>query len=108
MTDEALPSDQLSEALRLSTLLAERVLDALIMEHPIPGEQALALAKAARFLQDHAVEWPPLLTQVVHEMANRRKQVPVPDAEASNSPSGIFAGGLSRLFAKPRPEADEP
>ncbi|MCJ2048384.1 hypothetical protein [Methylobacterium sp. J-070] len=37
----------------------------------MPAEQAVALAKTARLLQDYGVEWPPLLAQVLHELAGK-------------------------------------
>ncbi|MDE4915255.1 hypothetical protein PQI07_32230 [Methylobacterium sp. 092160098-2] len=54
--------ERLSEVLRLCTSLAYRALDAQIMGLPVPADQAVALAKAAQLLEDHGVEWPPLLT----------------------------------------------
>ncbi|MCJ2071399.1 hypothetical protein MKK75_21810 [Methylobacterium sp. J-030] len=62
-------AERLAEVLRLCTLLADRALDAQITGRAVPADQAAALAKAARLLQDHSVEWPPLLTQVLHELA---------------------------------------
>jgi hypothetical protein len=99
MTVEPPSPEQLSEVLRLCTLLADRALDAKIMDRPVPAEQAAALAKAARLLQDHGVEWPPLLTQVLHELAGKAGQPasePQPEAEP---PEGIDAQGLTRFFA---------
>jgi hypothetical protein len=101
MTVEPASPERLSEVLRLCTLLADRALDAKIMDRPVPEEQAVALAKAARFLQDHGVEWPPLLTQVLHELAGRRDErssAPPPDAETEAS-DGIDTKGLIRFLA---------
>ncbi|MGH1575153.1 hypothetical protein ACRAWG_36540 [Methylobacterium sp. P31] len=89
--------ERVSEVLRLCTLLADRALDARIMGRPVPSDQTAALAKAARFLQDHGVEWPPLLTQVLHELAdNSEQQGPDSEVEALN---GIDAQGLTHFFA---------
>ena len=65
----AAPPDRLSEVLRLMAALSDQVLDAEIMSRPVPDDQVRALAGAARLLQDHGVEWPPLLSQVLHELA---------------------------------------
>jgi hypothetical protein len=90
--------EHLSEVLRLCTLLADRALDARIMGRPVPTDQTAALAKAARLLRDHGVEWPPLLTQVLHELADTADQPasePQPEIEL---PKGIGAQGLIRFF----------
>ncbi|MCJ2012151.1 hypothetical protein [Methylobacterium sp. J-076] len=107
MTVEPASPERLSEAVRLSTLLAERVLDTLITKRAVPAEQALALAKAARFLQGHDVEWPPLLTQVVYEMANRKDEAPSAEAEPSKALAETVAGRFARFFSKSRSEADQ-
>lgn len=99
MTAEPTSPEQLAEVLRLCTALADRALDAKIMGRPVPEEQAVALLKAARLLQDHGVEWPPLLTQILHELASEVAQPasePQPEAEP---PEGIDAQGLTRFFA---------
>lgn len=63
--------EHLSEVLRLCTALAYRALDARIEGQSMPAEQAVALAKTARLLQDYGVEWPLLLAQVLHELAGK-------------------------------------
>lgn len=89
--------ERLSEVLRLCTLLADRVLDAKIMERPVPSEQAVALAKAARLLQDHGVEWPPLVTQALHELAEKaRKPEPEPEVESLKGYRPARANALPR------------
>lgn len=40
----------------------------------MPAEQIVALAKTARLLQDYGVEWPPLLAQLLHELASERER----------------------------------
>jgi hypothetical protein len=110
VTAEPATPEQLAEVLRLCTALADRALDAKIMGRPVPEEQAVALLKAARFLQDHGVEWPPLLTQVLHELAGRRDErssAPPPDAE-TEAPNGINAEGLTRFFAALWKEKKQP
>lgn len=99
--------ERLSEVLRLATALADRALDAQITGRPISADQAVALAKAARLLQDHGVEWPPLLTQVLHDL-------PHEDGEDGRSPmaqpslSDAVARNLSRFFTRAQPETGEP
>ncbi|WP_455989303.1 hypothetical protein [Methylorubrum extorquens] len=61
MTDAGAQSDKLGEVARLASLMADRILEAQIMERPIPQEQLNALVNAAWLLQDHDVPWPPLV-----------------------------------------------
>src|ERR1700712_2348180 len=95
-------TERLPEALRLCTVLADRALDAQIMGRPVPVEQAAALAKAARLLQDHGVEWPPLLTQALYELASQEGQG-ITNSEAETPASGALPDvdlhGLTRFFA---------
>lgn len=60
------PPNRLDEILRLTSSLADQVLDAQVMGRPVLGEQALALAKAANLLHEYEVEWPPMLKQALH------------------------------------------
>lgn len=97
MTAELASPERLSEVLRLCTVLSDRALDALITGGAVPAEQTVALAKAARLLQDHGVEWPPLLTHVMHELADKDgRSGPEPAAEPSD---GVDLQGLTRFFA---------
>lgn len=66
MTDH--PSSQdLSEVLRLATLLADQVLDAQVMSRPISDQQVRALLDATLLLEDYDLALPPLLGQIMHE-----------------------------------------
>jgi hypothetical protein len=105
----SVPPDRLSEVLRLSTLLADRTLDAQIMGQVLAEDQVVALAKAARLLQDHGVAWPPLLTQVLHELAGKMGQGAVDDAdpEVQRTLPYVDLHGLTRFFAGFR-RTDEP
>ncbi len=87
-------------------MLAERVLDALITKRPIPPEEAVALAKAARLLQDYGIEWPPLLTQVVHSLADQGDTPVQADAPYKNSIEAV-TGGLSRFFGRARSSPEQ-
>lgn len=88
----------IAEVLRLCTLLADQALDARIMGHPVPADQAIALAKAARLLQDQGVDWPPLLTQVLHELAAKGGE-PEDAASEADPPQDVDLQGLTRFFA---------
>lgn len=102
MTAGSASAEGLAEVLRLCTVLADRALDAQIMGRPVPVQQAAALAKAARLLQNHGVEWPPLLMQVLHELAGKIGQG-VADGEAMQDASkavlNVDLHGLGRFFA---------
>ncbi len=63
--------EHLSRVLRLCNVLAYRALDAKIMGLSVPAEQAVALERVIRLLQDHRVEWPPLLAQVLRELEGK-------------------------------------
>lgn len=93
----AKPDASLAEVLRLCTLLADRALDAQIMARPVPAEQAVALAKTARLLQDHGVDWPPLLTQVLHELAGEAGEPNSAPADEVSADGDLQ--GLTRFFA---------
>lgn len=101
------PIDRLAEVARLSTLLSERVLDAVIMKRRVVPKEAVALAQAARLLQDHGVEWPPLLTQVIHELARQEEQKAAPETSPTKALADIVSGGLSRLLSKPRSRSND-
>ena len=105
MTTESTSTVRLAEAARLATLLSERVLDTLIMKRGVTEEEGVALAKVARLLQDYDVEWPPLLTQVIHELV--REEAVAPEVEPSKALINMVAGGFSRLFSKPRAQPDQ-
>lgn len=67
------------------------------MGRPVPADQVIALAKAARLLQDQGVEWPPLLTQVRHELAEK---IDEPELTHKVEPSeDVDLQGLTRFFA---------
>ncbi|SFM92685.1 hypothetical protein [Methylobacterium pseudosasicola] len=105
MTAEPASPERLSEVLRLCTVLSDRALDALITGGAVPADQAVALAKAARLLQDYDVEWPPLLTHVMHELADKDgRSVPEPAGEASE---GVDLHGLTRFFASFRKDKEQ-
>ncbi|MCJ2052596.1 hypothetical protein [Methylobacterium sp. J-070] len=89
--------EQLSKVLRLCTALAYRALDAKIMRQPAPAGQDVSLAKVANLLRDHGVELPPLLAQVLHEVAGEAGEMkPEPTVDP---PEGVDLQGLTGFFA---------
>lgn len=64
-------SDQTAEVLRLSTALSHHVLNVLLARQPVRHDQTTALIKAAHWLRDNDVPWPSVLTQALHELADR-------------------------------------
>lgn len=101
MTVEPASAGRLSEVLRLCSLLADSALDAQIMGRAVPANQAVALAKAARLLQDHGVDWPPLLTQVLHELAEKTGQSTVAEiqSQVQRTLPYVDMHALTRFFA---------
>ena len=93
MTDERASPERLSEVLRLCTTLADRAFDAQMMGQTVPADHAVALAKAAHLLQDHGVEWPPMLTHVMHELAVTNDRAGA--KSAAESLDGIDLEGLT-------------
>jgi hypothetical protein len=55
----------MSEVLRLASALAEQMLGSQVMGRALPPNQLIALVRAARFLSDNNVSWPPLVEEVV-------------------------------------------
>ncbi|MGE8126580.1 hypothetical protein ACQKQD_06340 [Methylobacterium sp. NPDC080182] len=55
----------MSEVLRLANALAEQMLGSQVMGRALPPHQLTALVRAARFLSDNNVTWPPLVQEVV-------------------------------------------
>lgn len=66
--------NRMAEVLRLSEALSHRILNGVLIGHPIPYEQATALARAARLLQEHEIPWPTVLQQALHEAADQTGQ----------------------------------
>ena len=58
-------AEGLSEVSRLATLLASDVLDAQIMQRPVPDGHIRSLLEAALLLREYGVEFPPLLGQIM-------------------------------------------
>lgn len=94
--------ERLTEVVRLCTELADRALNAQITGRRVPADQAIALAKGAQLLEDHGVDWPPLLAQVLHELAGNLDRGMADSAATSNDPVAlpdVDLHGLTRFFA---------
>ncbi|WP_233386545.1 hypothetical protein [Methylobacterium sp. C25] len=74
MTSEP-TSNRMDEVADLTTSLSNAILHAHMMGRGVTDEQVHALAKAARLFHDRGEAWPPILEQVLHELARE------PDAE---------------------------
>jgi hypothetical protein len=71
MTNANAEPTKMSEVLRLANELAEQMLGSQIMGRSIPTSHLTALVTAARYLTDNNITWPPLVQEVVREMAER-------------------------------------
>ena len=68
MSTSAASPEHMSEIRRLTEALIDQVLEAQIVDRPVPHEQSEALIKAASFLRDCDVPWWPALTQALHDL----------------------------------------
>src|ERR1700709_2799887 len=105
MTDASAEPTKMSEVLRLATALADCVLQAQIMQHQIATSQVTALMRTAGFLKEHNVPWPPLLEQVLYELADDMAGR-IADMEAAKAAAGDNGPviGLTRFMAAFRRE----
>lgn len=104
MTDPA--PNRLDEVQRLTSALADQVLDAQITGRSVSGQQAVALAQAANLLHDHGVEWPPMLEQALHGLAKGADHSSVHAEKrtvADDEPNSVIAG-LERFMGAFRRE----
>jgi len=60
---------RIAEVQRLATALAARVRYAQLVQRPIFEEQVDALVGAARLLDEERVPWPPMVEEVLMELA---------------------------------------
>ncbi|GJD58826.1 hypothetical protein [Methylobacterium dankookense] len=107
MTDANGEPNKLAEVLRLATLVAERVLEAQLIERPVPSDQFNALVSAVRLLQDQNVPLPPLVEQVVSELSKRLSQVEAAPDDSSSEPEAehdSVIAGLTRFLGAFRRE----
>ncbi|WP_110352234.1 hypothetical protein [Methylobacterium sp. B4] len=85
-------SEKLGEVARLATLMADRILEAQIMDRPIPQEQFTAFVDAAHLLQERGVPWPPLVEQILNDAGKPRVTDPQPESDRA-------LAGLTRFFS---------
>jgi hypothetical protein len=69
--------ERLSELSRLAALLADHVLDAQIVNRPVPDGHIRALHEAALLLREYGQEAPSLLNQITREVDKPEADVPV-------------------------------
>lgn len=98
MSDEpaVLPSG-LFEVSRLAAILAERVLDAQIMNRPVPEGNIRALLEAALLLRDYDQEPPALLGQIIHGATTPKAAVAVMTQQDALGRSGK-GGRIAQLL----------
>ncbi|MCJ2060205.1 hypothetical protein MKL09_27215 [Methylobacterium sp. J-048] len=75
MSDTDVEPKGVAEVLRLLNELAEQILALQVMQRPIPSNQLTTLISAAQFLEANEVAWPPLVQEVIHEIAERMDAV---------------------------------
>jgi hypothetical protein len=63
------PHAKMAEVQRLATALAARVRYAQLVGRPVYEEQIAALVSAARFLDEQDAPWPPMVEEVLTELA---------------------------------------
>ncbi len=79
------PNAKLAEVQRLATALAARVRYAQLVGRPVYEEQIAALVGAARLMDDENAPWPPMVEEVLTELA-RSIDGPDPAPEAGDGP----------------------
>ena len=92
------PESRLSEVLRLATLLSEQVLDAQIMKRPVSEDHLRSLLEAALLLEEHQYPLPPMLGQIMDEIAAVRSQDAPLEADAEEGVEQNGAKGIARLL----------
>jgi len=66
-------SSKMSRVLRLTTTLADRVLDADVANRQVPEEHIAALRSAARLLREHDVPQPPTVDKALSRFIERHE-----------------------------------
>ncbi|MCJ2137349.1 hypothetical protein MKK69_25445 [Methylobacterium sp. J-026] len=105
---DAMQTAKLAQVAQLATAVAERVLDAQIFDLSVPPAQITALASAARLLQDNGVPWPPLVEQVLHELAENSGKLAEGAGIERTSEGDSALTGLTRFLGAFRREKDLP
>lgn len=89
-------SAKLGEVARLATLMADRILEAQIMDRPIPQEQFTAFVDAAHLLQEQGVPWPPLVEQILNDAGKPGATDPQPKGDGALAGLTRFLSGFRR------------
>ncbi|MDP4005992.1 hypothetical protein [Methylobacterium sp. NEAU K] len=76
------PNARLAEVQRLATALAARVRYAQLVRRPIYEDQISALVRAARLMDEEKVPWPPMVEEVLMELAKSIEATPAAEAGA--------------------------
>ena len=83
------PNAKIAEVQRLATALAARVRYAQLVGRPVFEEQIAALVNAARLMDEEHAPWPPMVEEVLTELARSLEGAdPAPDGGSSSSPNG--------------------
>ena len=89
--------DRLAEIARMADALADRLLNAQIMGHPVKESDILALLEASLLLSERGQETPPLVVQVVRRLDEAKT------AEADHAPDKVERQETERLARSLRP-----
>lgn len=92
------PESRLSEVLKLANLLSEQVLDAQIVKRPVPEDHLRSLLEAALLLEEHQYPLPPMLGQIMDEIASVRSQDAPAEVDAQDDVERKGASGITRLL----------
>ncbi|WCS24605.1 hypothetical protein LOK46_26325 [Methylobacterium sp. NMS14P] len=87
------PSAKIAEVQRLATALAARVRYAQLVGRPVYEAQIAALVGAARLMDEERAPWPPMVEEVLTELA-RTIEGPDPEGVAAGDAAGDPAKDL--------------
>ncbi|MGU3659556.1 hypothetical protein [Methylobacterium fujisawaense] len=99
MSDTTAGSDRMSEVVRMARTLADRLLDAQIMQGEMPADQVRALVDAAVLMEERGVPWPPMMMQVLQavEAGLRRGDAAEDDPEPARGEVDPYVGGAGTI-----------
>lgn len=70
--------DKLAEVVRLSSAIAARIRYAQMVRSSVQPDQVRALLEAAKLLHAYDLPWPPLVEQVLHDVAQELESATAP------------------------------
>lgn len=97
-------TNRLSEVSRLTAALANEILSAQATDQAIPRDQIQALVGGAHLLRERGVDWPPMLTQALHGLAEGIQEEPTLDSSQQATAAGAVIEGLTRFMGAFRKE----